>query len=59
MKKTFTPNYLNRYELKCVENKPITFLYPQKQTIDFLMQFARSYHVESRLPKQISGMVLN
>ena len=32
---------------------------PRKQTIAMVMQFARSYHVERRLPMSLSGYVLN
>jgi len=32
---------------------------PRKQTIAMVMQFARSYHVERKLPVSLSGYVLN
>ncbi|MDL2223464.1 hypothetical protein LJB98_05135 [Bacteroidales bacterium OttesenSCG-928-M11] len=32
---------------------------PAKDILMFLKQFARIYHVETQLPAQISGVVLN
>jgi hypothetical protein len=34
-------------------------LNPQKETLAFIMQFASSYHVEKRLPLELSEMILN
>lgn len=34
-------------------------LSPKRQTMDFLMQFARTYYAETKLPKEMSGIVLN
>jgi hypothetical protein len=39
--------------------KKSNLLTPAKETLSFLMQFARAYHVEKNLPLGISGMVLN
>ncbi len=63
MKRTVTPNSSNleNKELNIQEKRKISFrLNPKKQTLDFLMQFARSYHVEEKLfSEELSGMVLN
>jgi hypothetical protein len=59
MNRTFTSDYLNKYDLDGRKDNSLEFLQPQKKTIIFLMQFARSYHEEPRLSKQISGMILN
>ncbi|MDH8701608.1 hypothetical protein M2138_000955 [Dysgonomonadaceae bacterium PH5-43] len=32
---------------------------PRKDTLAFIMQFARAYHVEKDLPVAVSGFVLN
>jgi len=32
---------------------------PGKYTLNFIMQFARSYHVEEKLPAELSGLVLS
>jgi hypothetical protein len=32
---------------------------PRRQTLDFLHQFARSYHVESSLDSDLCGFVMN
>ncbi|MDR2956433.1 MAG: hypothetical protein LBV43_15275 [Prevotella sp.] len=32
---------------------------PSEKTLDFLKQFARVYHVEKSLPKEISGLCTN
>jgi hypothetical protein len=32
---------------------------PRKQTVEVVMQFARSYHVEKQLPSNLSGYVLS
>lgn len=34
-------------------------LEPKTETISFLRQFARSYHIEKRLPSSLGGLVLN
>ncbi|MDR0682899.1 MAG: hypothetical protein LBG15_13785 [Dysgonamonadaceae bacterium] len=34
-------------------------LNPQKKTLTFIMQFACAYHVENRLPLEMSEMILN
>ena len=34
-------------------------LKPKKDTLAFLMQFARVYHAEKDIPSPLSGMVLN
>lgn len=32
---------------------------PKIETVSFLRQFARTYHIESRLPASLEAMVLN
>lgn len=32
---------------------------PSKRTIDFILQFSKTYHVEKKLPSNLSGLVLN
>jgi hypothetical protein len=32
---------------------------PSKRNISVIRQFARSYHVENRLPHSLSGIILN
>jgi hypothetical protein len=60
MEKTSTPDYSNKHNLTDMKDALLlVMLHPQKQVVDFLMQFARSYHVEPALPKQLSGMILN
>jgi hypothetical protein len=34
-------------------------LNPKKQTLSFVKQFARSYHLEKKLPPALNGMILN
>jgi len=45
-----------RIAQKIKMSKPMS---PRKETLSFLMQFSRSYHVEKELPESLSGMVLN
>ncbi len=61
MKRTTTPDYFgpNNCDLDMYKEKKIINLQPRKQTLDMIMQFARSYHVVGHLPKNISGMILN
>jgi hypothetical protein len=45
---------------KIVKKEPISgLLNPSKETLTFVMQFARVYHVEKQLPASISGLILN
>jgi hypothetical protein len=41
------------------EKESFGFLSPKKETIAFIMQFAYTYHVEKKLPVELSGMILN
>lgn len=60
MKRTFTSHFFvsanNLAECRKSRKQRMS---PKKQTLDFLMQFARSYHVEAGLPEELSGIVLN
>lgn len=62
MKRTFTSEfYINRNESAVWKrSKRKNSMSPKKETLDFLRQFARSYHiVGTGLPAEISGMVLS
>ena len=61
MKKMTTPDSVNYtdFDSNALKEKAQHRLSPKKQTLQLLMQFAKSYHVETSLPKEISGMVLN
>jgi hypothetical protein len=54
-------NFSTRCRGKIIEkennnDKPIM---PRKQTLSFLMQFARVYHAESLIEKNLCGFILN
>lgn len=60
MKRISTPDFLiHKHSGSRKERHPKRVLSPRKETIDFLVQFSRSYHVETSLPKELSGMVLS
>ena len=44
-----------------VMEKDISYrhLNPRKETLALIMQFARVYHVEQKLPVRFSGIILN
>jgi hypothetical protein len=41
------------------EKIAFNILSPRRETLAFIMQFACSYHVEKRLPLEMSEMILN
>ncbi len=60
MKKTTTSDYSGSSDCDLNRKKEgYLRIRPKEKTLDFLKQFARLYHVESKLPKEVSGMILN
>ena len=59
MSRISTPNEWKDYcnEMK-KEHVPV-YREPRKQTMALIMQFARSYHVEKKVPSALSGLVLS
>jgi len=51
MKKIFTPKNSEKKEPKVVA--------PSEKTMNFLKQFAHTYHVEKSLPKAINELCVN
>jgi hypothetical protein len=41
------------------QNRTVKRSLPQKKTLDFLMQFARIYHVEPDIKQELCGFVMN
>lgn len=54
MKRIFTPDSCDRFEKE--EEKVVA---PSKKTLDFLKQFARTYHAEEALPQSVNELYLN
>lgn len=42
-----------------IDNVGTKELNPGKDVIFFIRQFARAYHVESKLPQALNGIILN
>lgn len=62
MYKKYTPNDSKSVNYcKSVEGQNISKenIKPTKDSLSFIRQFARSYHVENKLPVALSGMALN
>ncbi len=57
MKYVSTPNDCKKN--KMVTSKETRVQTPSNQTLTFIMQFAKSYHVEKKLPLELSGLSLN
>lgn len=51
MKKIFTPKQLDKKNEEVVA--------PSEKTLEFLKQFARSYHVDRSLPRELNGFCVN
>ncbi|GHV57511.1 hypothetical protein FACS1894182_06540 [Bacteroidia bacterium] len=55
----FTQNDSGEY-CNVMENETLfRSLNPQKETLALIMQFARVYHVEKKLPGRLSELILN
>ena len=57
--KRFSTQCMNGLENKTKKNRNEKKSTPSGQTIDFLSQFARSYHVEPALQPELCGYVMN
>jgi hypothetical protein len=55
----FTQQDSDEYCHVMEQNVPSRQLNPRKETIALIMQFACAYHVEKKLPAQLSGIMLN
>ena len=58
MQLKFTPTEIERF-FTLESDKEMPSVYPKMQTLNFIKQFAYSYHAERKLPLPLSGMVLN
>ncbi len=58
MKKIATPCF-SRFDRLIKAQHAESEVKPRRQTLDFLHQFARSYHVESSLVSDLCGFVMN
>jgi hypothetical protein len=50
---------MNKFTNKTERNQTADKSTPQKKTLDFLMQFARVYHVEPNSRQGLCGFVMN
>ncbi len=57
MKHVFTSDDCKKVNM--MKNEKSDTIAPRKQTLAFIMQFAKSYHVEKNLPLNLSGIILN
>ncbi len=57
MKKNFTPSTMTIHAEATMSERQTPR--PSKMTLDFIKQFARSYHFESRINTTLSGMIVN
>lgn len=57
--KRFSTQCMNELKDKTKKNRNGKKSLPSRQTIDFLSQFARSYHVETALQPEFAGYVMN
>jgi hypothetical protein len=57
MQQKFTP--INSKQFFFSEPVRGESVYPKKQTLIFIKQFARAYHAESALPLPLSMMLIN
>lgn len=51
MRKIFTPKNFNENKKEVVA--------PSNKTLDFIKQFAHTYHVEKSLPEPVNGFCVN
>jgi len=59
MYQKITPKNSDQYCPVMEKYPAFQYLNPRKETLSLIMQFARAYHVEKRLPAQLSGIILN
>jgi hypothetical protein len=57
--KRFSTRCLDRFINETEQNQTTEKSIPQKKTLDFLMQFARVYHVEPDIKQELCGFVMN
>jgi hypothetical protein len=58
MNQRFTPIEIERLFSHEPDKKRL-MVYPKKQTLNFIKQFAYTYHAERTLPLSLSSMLLN
>ena len=57
MKKTSTPSFETIHaDVDVIDTK---IAQPRKSTLDFLKQFARTYHYEKKIEASLGNMILN
>ena len=59
MYQKFTQDNSDDYCHVMEKDIPYRQLNPRKETVALIMQFAGAYHVEKKLPKRMSGLILN
>jgi hypothetical protein len=57
--KNFSTRCMSKFTNKTEQNQTTEKSTPQQKTLDFLMQFARVYHVEPNSRQELCGFVMN